>query len=316
VKNKIVILNANNTACSAKVLIECMKFFEKAYVVFSSCSYEIDYSTLAELIPFIKSERLNFIQINEVDELGEIYENSIEYAIACLAGQLSTSLPKKSIIEIRSNNSMSLSIVSLLKTVGIRVELINNEVLKIRSENELNADVEPNILENNQILDLDILPTLSPHSDFQISDEYLFENMIDYSITLQEKLNITPKRKPKKYVLDIINIINTSKFYRSDINQKTLNIDYDIQKNPVNTIYKYLMIYFQNVESKGLKTREKFESYFYKEHYLTKHVASQLLHYMISCHLISISKNKFRMKVGTLAQLETLNSDIGFYLNS
>lgn len=341
-KNKIVLLNADNTDCSANVLLGCMNLFEKAYVFFSSTPLMLDYSTLAQLIPFIKSERLHFIEILEVDEIGDVGENSIEFAIACIAGQLSTSLPKKSTIEIRSNNSMSLSIVNLLKTLGIRVEIINNKALKKRSENksddenELEIDVVPYVLDisdisgesfnknyNSGLIDDGFnsefnqggnlnFKYLISGTEIELTNKSLNKNLINYSISLQDKLNIHAKKKPRKYITEIINNIKILKFYRKDIDKNIINNLLDTKENPVNTVYKYMMIYFQNVELKKLDSRGVFISYFHQEHYLTEQSASQLLNYLISCQLILTSRNKLRMKIGTLEQLETLNTDLHF----
>ncbi len=105
--SKILLIDAENIDCSPNELQKCFHYYEKVYIIFANVLKKITFNTLACLCPFIKSERLNFIKMENAGK------NSADMGLAFIAGKLSAVLEKGSYIEIRSKDRGFSNIISI-----------------------------------------------------------------------------------------------------------------------------------------------------------------------------------------------------------
>lgn len=218
--NNVVIIDAENLGCSPKVIEDCLNKYHKVYIVFSHLLTKWDFNTIATFASDIKNEKLNIIKM---DNHGK---NSADFGIAFLAGQLSNTLNKKSIIEIRSKDLMFKNIISMLIKSGFVAKQVfyhpistkNNirivqdtENISVKNSKEENKsyhnenvteidliELNSNILEdhfNDSLCDLDFVVSHEGMTELKDNNNGIIEESIDFPDTLlNSKLNDISKQ--------------------------------------------------------------------------------------------------------------------------
>lgn len=224
--SKILLIDAENIDCSPNELQKCFHYYEKVYIIFANVLKKITFNTLACLCPFIKSERLNFIKMENAGK------NSADMGLAFIAGKLSAVLEKGSYIEIRSKDRGFSNIISMLNASGFNAtqEYRNLAIpLNHKTTSESNSqddEIEPTIEslseevhltsdDHNEVSDIPVEYSLD---DLLYKEEGSINNelQLDYYVgevnspDLQNNglMALVPNKEPNIILQDVNNVEN------------------------------------------------------------------------------------------------------------
>lgn len=318
--NKIVLIDAENVGCNTSVIKMCLEEYHKIYIIFSNLQAKIDFNTIADFSLDIKNDRLNIIRMEKVGK------NSADFGLAFIAGQLSSTLEKGSIIEIRSKDLMFNNIVNMLNKCGMKaIQTIQHPIKSFNQCKEvadINLDISDigtkdsipieaisgdeifelnkmlseennmNVLEDieiNVVQDSFKIESSEQPINVDISNEnhdYIIKKIHDFNI--ENKISFS--NKTSRVLVYLIKIIQDDKYKRGA--SKSICDNFGNEKDVVKIIFN--CIYIFGLFNKKAKTRtyQSLITHLSSTRGLSRHFATVFINYLCSCNMIKHSKGK------------------------
>ncbi|MDD2944333.1 MAG: PIN domain-containing protein [Acinetobacter sp.] len=124
-QNKYVLIDIENIHVSIDQLYKLLDQTRKVFIVFAHSPRMFDLNTYADLLKYIKKDKLDIIKMCKVGK------NSADFGLSFIAGRLSASMDINDSVDIISNDAMLINIVGLLNDYGFNAVQISEKNNKI-----------------------------------------------------------------------------------------------------------------------------------------------------------------------------------------
>lgn len=134
-QNKYILIDIENINISIDQLYKLLDQTRKVFLVFAHSPRMFDLNTYADLLKYIKKDKLDIIKMSKIGK------NSADFGLSFVAGRLSTSMNIDDTVYVISNDSMLINIVELLNDYGFKATQLSGKPTQISEY--FNKNTEP-----------------------------------------------------------------------------------------------------------------------------------------------------------------------------